>query len=73
MKIYLQGKGFIKKSITETEMEVEPGTQLGQLPVLLNLPAPHNLMYLVNGSIKNADAEVYDGDRIILISKLSGG
>jgi len=73
VKIYLQGKGFIKKNIAETELEVEPGSLLGQLPVLLNLPAPHNLVYLVNGRIKNADSEVYDGDRIILISKLAGG
>lgn len=73
MKIYLQGKGFIKNSITETELEVEPGTLLGQLPVQLNLPVYPNLVYIVNGSKKNSDEKISDGDHVILISKLTGG
>ncbi len=73
MKIHLQGKGFIKNIITETEMEVEPGTLLGQLPALLGLPVQQNLIYIVNGSQKKADAEICDGDLICLISRLSGG
>ncbi|MDZ4132634.1 MAG: hypothetical protein U1E11_05800 [Dethiobacteria bacterium] len=73
MKIHLQGIGFIKNRIEETELEVDPGTLLDQLPALLGLPVQQNLIYIVNGNPKKADAIINDGDHICLISRLSGG
>ena len=73
MKARLKGTGFIKKYFTGKEVELEPGTRLGQLPALLDLPGQYRLIFIVNGKVTKADYEISEGDCIIIVSALSGG
>ncbi len=72
MKVSVKGKGFIKKHIHDHEIDVTPGTRLSQLPAILSIPE-QQVFYIVNGRVIKADAEISDGDKITIVSNLSGG
>lgn len=73
MQVYLIGKGFLSRFITGKEIDMAPGTRLDQLPYILNIPEQYQLIFIVNDKVRKVDYEISDGDKIIIVSALSGG
>ena len=73
MKIKVRPVGIIRKYFTEHELETADGLTPEQLIHDLKIPEKLKMVSIVNGKSIPLKEKLKDGDKVILVTLLSGG
>jgi sulfur carrier protein ThiS len=73
MKIRVRPVGIIRKYFTEHELETANGLTPEQLIRDLKIPEKLKMVSIVNGKSIPLKEKLKDGDKVILVTLLSGG
>lgn len=73
MRIKIRPIGLIKRFARESEIEVGAGLTPRKLIADLGIPAELKMVSFVNGTRRDLDHELQDGDEVKLVTLLTGG